>query len=246
MRLMYYFYKNTILSKSFWTVLSLSPFSLSDPFLQTFPTNRNDFRKVFQNKIRCSQSPDLDARFSPFLFFFFLITFVCHRYTSLYIDIHIEYTYINCVTPTSLRSHAQDHVHLARHPPFILKHPSHACLRADCVYMNAVLDISCASLYLRALSHILFLSLSRILSLSFSLYHAYIISLHSIVSRQLHVCDVCDVCLVSDVCLLFVKTLFTFISFFYTLLSAIFLVDYGVFPVFFLQPVVARLNTISL
>lgn len=41
----------------------------------------------------------------PFLPFHFLNYFrLPSIYISLYIDIHIEYTYINCVTPTSLRS----------------------------------------------------------------------------------------------------------------------------------------------
>lgn len=187
------------------------------------------------------QSPDPTHDFFPFPFFFFFFNYF--RLPSIYFAIyrHTYRTYLYKLCNTDEPTHPRVG-HLARLPLFILTHPSHACLRAQIAfYMNVVLDISCASLYLRALSH----TISHILSLSFSLYHAYIISLDCIVSRQLFVTYVmCALCL--HVYLSFVKTLFTFISF-YTLLSAIFLVDYGVFfPVFFLQLVVAHLNTISL
>lgn len=118
--------------------------------------------------------------------------------------------------------------HLTRFLPFILTHPSHACLACRLrLHERSFRYIVCFTLLSCSFSHIL------ILSLSFSLYHAYIISLHCIVSRQLHMFVTYVMCaLCPHVCLLFVKTLFTFISFFIHCYLQFFLLIM-VFPVFF-------------
>lgn len=162
---------------------------------------------------------------------------------SIYFAIyrHTYRTYLHKLCNTDEPTHPRVG-HLARLPPFILTHLSHACLRTDCVlhersfrYIVCFTLSSCSFSHYLAHSLPLFLSLSRVYNLA---------GLHSFATA---VCDVCDVCLVFACISLFCENFVYVYLFLYTVICNFFGWLWRFFSCFFfLQPVVAHLNTISL
>lgn len=148
-----------------------------DPyFFRTFSTNRDDFFFA-QGTSKQTTIQSRHTTFPLLLSFSFVNYFrLPSIYTSLYIDIHIEYTYINCVTPTSP---TLPRVRLTPSlPPYILSfstltftqpfHRTHACVHISRFTRTRHFIRYTTCTYIALLVRLL-LSFSPALSLSLSL-----------------------------------------------------------------------------